>query len=52
MTMNEVGDDRADRRRGSADSSKVEQDVVSLRAQRKGRAHHITDALAVLQGRP
>ena len=25
-TMNEVGDDRADRRRGSADSSKVEQD--------------------------
>ena len=26
MTMNEVGDDRADRRCGSADSSKVEQD--------------------------
>jgi len=26
MTMNEVGDDRAGRRRGSADSSKVEQD--------------------------
>jgi len=26
MTMNEVGDDQADRRRGSDDSSKVEQD--------------------------
>jgi len=26
MTMNEVGDDRADRRRESADSSKVQQD--------------------------
>ena len=26
MTMNEVGDDRAGRRRGSADSSNVEQD--------------------------
>jgi len=26
MTMNEVGDDQADRLRGSADSSKVEQD--------------------------
>jgi len=28
MTMNEVGDDRADRRRGSADSSKVQQEIV------------------------
>jgi len=29
MTMNEVGDDQTDRRRGSPDSSKVEQDRAS-----------------------
>jgi len=28
-TTNEVGDDRADRRRGPADSSKVEQDPTA-----------------------
>jgi len=38
MTMNEVGDERADRRRGSADSSKLEQDRA---AREKPWCHYI-----------
>jgi len=38
LTMNEVGDDRADQRRGSADSSKVEQERA---AHAKSRDCHL-----------
>jgi len=41
MTMYEVGDDLADRRRGSADSSKVEQDWSKTVQHAKSRDCHL-----------